>query len=60
MGKGKGKGKGNDTLEDTMLGELVAVAYWLGYYDGLKSKNAHKGKVKGKKGYSGKGHGGDK
>jgi len=49
-----------DILKDSMLGELVDVAYWLGYYDGLKSKNAPKGKVKGKKGYSGKGHGGDK
>jgi hypothetical protein len=52
--------KVNDTLEDSMLDEMVDVAYWLGYYDGLKAKNAPKGNVKGKKGYSGKSHGGDK
>ena len=34
------------------LTELVDVAYWTGYYDGLKHKVGSTGKVKGKKGYS--------
>jgi len=42
------------------LTELVDVAYWTGYYDGLKHKVVSKGKVKGKKGHCVSGKGGAK